>query len=671
MVAEQDPVERAQKLREELRNHNYRYYVLDDPDVPDAEYDRLLRELEDLERKHPDLVTPDSPTQRVGSEPVPGFGEVRHKVAMLSLANAFGADEIRDFDRRVRERLGVSDELEYFAEPKLDGLAISVRYQQGVLVQAATRGDGSRGEDVTHNVRTIRSVPLTLRGARLPEELEVRGEVFMEKSGFENLNRAMVEQGSKQFMNPRNAAAGSLRQLDPRLTATRPLTVFFYGVGYCSQALGANQEAVLEALRSFGLRVNGESLKVLGADGCIEYFDRLAASRAQLDYEIDGVVFKVNQFALQEQLGAVSRAPRWAIAAKFPAHEELTRVQDIEFQVGRTGALTPVARLAPVVVGGVTVSNATLHNIDELQRKDVRVGDHVVVRRAGDVIPEVVSVVRSKRRRGARKVKLPAKCPVCGSDVRRNEEEAVARCVGGLYCRAQRKEALKHFASRRAMDIEGLGDKLLEQLVERELIHSPADLYGLDEDTLAGLDRMAEKSARNLVRALEKSKRTTLQRFLFALGIREVGEATARGLAQHFGDLAPLMAADQEALEAVPDVGPVVAGNLRAFFAEQHNQDVIKALQEAGVSWPRVEAVDRSDSPLAGKSVVITGTLEDMTREGAKAAIMAVGGKVSGSVSGKTDFLVAGAKAGSKFKRAQSLGVTIIDEAGLRDLLGD
>lgn len=670
MAADQKTRRRADALTEELRAHNYRYYVLDDPDVPDAEYDRLLRELQALESRYPELVSPDSPTQRVGAEPVRGFGEVRHSVPMLSLANAFGDEEIIAFDRRVRERLKLDDEPEYFAEPKLDGLAISVRYENGKLVQAATRGDGSRGEDVTHNIRTIQAIPLRLRGDQPPAVLEVRGEVFMEKSGFAALNQAMAKAGNKQFMNPRNAAAGSLRQLDPRLTAERPLTVFFYGIGACSEQPGATQEAVLTALRELGLRVNRESRPVIGAAGCIAYFDDLAKRRDSLDYEIDGVVFKVNQLALQQRLGSVSRAPRWAIAAKFPAHEEITIVREVEFQVGRTGALTPVARLEPVVVGGVTVSNATLHNMDELQRKDVRVGDHVVVRRAGDVIPEVVSVVRGKRRRGARKVKLPRECPVCGSEVLRNEGEAVARCVGGLYCQAQRKEALKHFASRRALDIEGLGDKLLEQLVDRNLVTDPADLYKLQPETLASLERMADKSAGNLYAALEESKQTSLPRFLFALGIREVGEATARALAQHFGDLPELMSADQEALEAVPDVGPVVANNVQRFFAEPHNQQVITALREAGLKWPRESKPEHSNPSLAGQSFVLTGTLENLTREQARALIEAAGGKVSGSVSGKTDYLVAGARAGSKLKRARDLGVKVLDESELRDLLG-
>ncbi len=670
MVPEDKLRQRLQALRKALDQHNYRYYVLDDPEVPDAEYDRLMRELQALEAEHPELVVPDSPTQRVGAQPIDGFGEVRHAVPMLSLANVFDAAELADFDRRLRDKLEHETELEYFAEPKLDGLAISLRYVDGKLVQAATRGDGSRGEDVTHNARTIRAIPLSLRGKNIPEVLEARGEVFMEKAGFEALNRNMAAEGGKQFMNPRNAAAGSLRQLDPRLTAQRPLSVYFYGIGECSSILADAQDGLLAALRRFGLRVNPESRVVTGPGECQSYYEEMAGRRAALGYEIDGVVFKVNRLSLQEQLGFVSRAPRWAVAAKFPAHEEMTRVRDVEFQVGRTGALTPVARLEPVAVGGVTVSNATLHNMDELQRKDVRIGDWVVVRRAGDVIPEVVSVVRSKRPRSARKVHLPEQCPVCGSEVVRAEGEAVARCAGGLYCPAQRKESLRHFASRRAMDIEGLGNKLIEQLVDQELVANPADLFGLDVETLAGLERMAEKSARNLCTALEQSKATTLPRFLFALGIREVGEATALGLARHFGDLEPLMSAAETLLEEVPDVGPVVARHVRAFFDEPHNRKVISALREAGVRWPPVHAAT-GKSDLQGKTLVLTGTLSGMTRQQAKGRIEAAGGKVAGSVSSRTDYVVAGDKAGSKLTRARELGVTVLDEAGLRDLLND
>lgn len=669
MAASSKVRKRVKALHEALNHHNYRYYVMDDPEIPDAEYDRLMRELQALEDKHPELVVPESPTQRVGAGPVDGFGEVRHALPMLSLGNAFDVQELKEFDRRLRERLDSDDTLEYFAEPKLDGLAVSLRYEHGVLVRAATRGDGTRGEDVTHNVRTIKAVPLRLAGNSVPDILEVRGEVFMETAGFEALNKAMVEQGGKQFMNPRNAAAGSLRQLDPRLTAQRPLTVYFYGIGESSQSLADTQAGLLDSLRDFGLRTNPESEVVRGIAGCAAYYEEIGKRRNVLGYEIDGVVFKVNALSLQEKLGFVSRAPRWAVAAKFPAHEEVTRVRDVEFQVGRTGALTPVARLDPVKVGGVIVSNATLHNMDELTRKDVRIGDSVIVRRAGDVIPEVVSVVKGRRGKGAKIVRLPERCPVCDSDVVRAEGEAVARCAGGLYCPAQRKEALKHFASRRAMDIDGLGDKLVEQLVDRQLVASPADLYRLDLATLTDLDRMADKSARNLVKSLNKSKQTTLPRFLFALGIREVGEATALSLARHFGALEPLKSADEETLMQVQDVGPVVARHLRAFFDESHNQGVISELLAAGVSWPPMPRTVPAGKSLQGKTFVLTGTLATLTRQQAKSKIEALGGKVTGSVSARTDYLVRGENPGAKLKRARDLGVHILDETGLEALL--
>lgn len=669
MAASSKVRKRVKALHEALNHHNYRYYVMDDPEIPDAEYDRLMRELQALEDKHPELVVPESPTQRVGAGPVDGFGEVRHALPMLSLGNAFDVQELKEFDRRLRERLDSDDALEYFAEPKLDGLAVSLRYEHGVLVRAATRGDGTRGEDVTHNVRTIKAVPLRLAGNSVPDILEVRGEVFMETAGFEALNKAMVEQGGKQFMNPRNAAAGSLRQLDPRLTAQRPLTVYFYGIGESSQSLADTQAGLLDSLRDFGLRTNPESEVVRGIAGCAAYYEEIGKRRNVLGYEIDGVVFKVNALSLQEKLGFVSRAPRWAVAAKFPAHEEVTRVRDVEFQVGRTGALTPVARLDPVKVGGVIVSNATLHNMDELTRKDVRIGDSVIVRRAGDVIPEVVSVVKGRRGKGAKIVRLPERCPVCDSDVVRAEGEAVARCAGGLYCPAQRKEALKHFASRRAMDIDGLGDKLVEQLVDRQLVASPADLYRLDLATLTDLDRMADKSARNLVKSLNKSKQTTLPRFLFALGIREVGEATALSLARHFGALEPLKSADEKTLMQVQDVGPVVARHLRAFFDESHNQGVISELLAAGVSWPPMPRTVPAGKSLQGKTFVLTGTLATLTRQQAKSKIEALGGKVTGSVSARTDYLVCGENPGAKLKRARDLGVHILDETGLEALL--
>ncbi len=670
MAASSKVRQQLRALRDTLDHHNYRYYALDDPEVPDAEYDRLMRELQVLEERYPELVIPESPTQRVGTGPVQGFAEVRHRVPMLSLANALDNDELKEFDRKVRERLGATDLAEYMAEPKLDGLAVSLRYEQGRLVQAATRGDGSSGEDVTHNVRTIAAVPLKLVGNKVPEVLEARGEVFMDKAGFAALNASMAESGGKSFMNPRNAAAGSLRQLDPRLTAQRPLSVYFYGIGECSSALADTQAGLLRALRRFGLRTNPEARAVAGFDGCVAYFTEIGARREKLGYEIDGVVFKVNQIASQEVLGFVSRAPRWAIAAKFPAHEEMTRVRDVEFQVGRTGALTPVARLEPVKVAGVIVSNATLHNMDELGRKDVRIGDTVVVRRAGDVIPEVVSVVSRLRPKSARKVKLPSRCPVCGSDVMRLEGEAVARCAGGLYCAAQRKEALRHFASRKAMDIEGLGTRLIDQLVEKELVSNPADLYSLRVEDYSSLERMAEKSASKLMTALEKSKDTSLQRFLFALGIREVGEATALSLARHFGDLEPILGADVETLQSVSDVGPVVANHVHAFFAEPHNRYVISKLVEAGVRWQPLSATGgEQQGKFDGKRFVITGALETMTRDEARARILALGGRVSGSVSSKTDYLVCGDKPGSKLDKARALGIEIVEESRLQSML--
>ena len=669
MSAPAEKRKRVEELREEIRQHNYRYYVLNEPSVPDAEYDRLMRELEALEQKFPELQDPDSPTRRVGTTPVGEFGEVRHGVPMLSLANAFSEDELRDFHRRVIDRLELDEaegeQLVYHAEPKMDGVAVSLRYEDGRFVQGATRGDGTTGEDVTHNVRTIRSVPLRLRGSGYPRVLEIRGEVFMPKAGFEEFNRKAAEAGEKTFVNPRNAASGSLRQLDPRITAKRPLEIFVYGIGeYSGGELPDRQSGILEQLRDWGHRTCPETATVHGAEGCLGFYRQIAEKRDSLPYEIDGVVYKVDRLDQQRELGYVSRAPRWAIAHKFAAQEELTVVRDVEFQVGRTGAITPVARLEPVFVGGVTVSNVTLHNMDEIARKDVRIGDTVIVRRAGDVIPEIVSVVTERRPKNAKQVSLPGHCPVCGSAVERPEGEAVARCSGGLICAAQRKESLRHFASRRAMDVDGLGEKIIEQLVESGRVESPDDLYRLTAEELAALDRMGEKSADNLVAALEKSKETTLDRFLYALGIREVGEATAVNLARYFGDLDALMAADEEALEQVPDVGPIVASHIHAFFAEERNRKVIRALQELGVSWPKGEpaAAASESGPFAGKTVVLTGTLESMTRDEAKDLIRAAGGKVTGSVSKKTDFVVVGGNAGSKLEKAQSLGVEIVDE---------
>lgn len=660
--------QRVAELRAAIEHHNYLYYVLDAPEIPDAEYDRLLRELQGLEAQYPALITPDSPTQRVGAAPLKAFGEVRHELPMLSLGNAFSEEEVREFDRRAREGLDVT-EVEYSAELKLDGLAISLLYRDGVLVRAATRGDGVTGEDVTQNVRTIPNVPLRLRGSDFPPLLEVRGEVYLPKAGFAALNRRQAEQGEKTFVNPRNAAAGSLRQLDPRITAQRPLRMFCYGVGKVEgAALPSCHYDVLQRLKTLGFSVPAEVALVRGAEGCLEYYRRIGARRDALPFEIDGVVYKVNRYDQQQTLGFVARAPRWAIAHKFPAQEEMTTLLDVEWQVGRTGKLTPVAKLAPVFVGGVTVSNATLHNQDEIDRKDVRIGDTVIVRRAGDVIPEVAGVVLSRRPADARTVHYPPRCPVCGAEVERPEDEADARCSGGLYCPAQRKEAIKHFAGRRAMDIEGLGDKLVEQLVDQGLIRDAADLYALSQEQLAALERMGEKSAANRVAALEQSKSTTLARFLFALGIRDVGEATAQTLAQHFGTLENLLAADMAALQQVPDVGPVVAESILTFFRQSHNREVIDKLRQAGVHWPEV-VVERGAQPLAGKTFVLTGTLESMSRDQAKERLQALGAKVAGSVSKKTDYVVAGAEAGSKLAKAEELGVPVLDEAALMKLL--
>ena len=664
---------RAAELRDRIRHHNYRYYVLDDPEIPDVEYDRMFRELQALEDAHPELCTGDSPTQRVGGAPVEGFKEVRHLQPMLSLDNAFTADELVAFDRRVQDRLKTEDVIDYAAETKLDGTAISLLYEDGQLVRAATRGDGQTGEDVTHNVRTVESIPLKLRGKGYPPRLEVRGEIYMPKAGFAQLNARLSEGGVKTFVNPRNAAAGTLRQLDPKVAASRPLEFFAYGVGFFADgALPARHSEILAMLREWGVRVSPLTRVVAGAQGCQTYYDEMLEQRDDLPYEIDGVVFKVDTIALQQALGFVSRAPRWAVAFKFPAQEVTTVLNGVDFQVGRTGALTPVARLEPVFVGGVTVSNATLHNMDEIERKDVRVGDTVIVRRAGDVIPEVVKVVHERRRGNPDPVRLPDKCPACGSDIVRPEGQAVARCSGGLVCPAQRKEKLRHFASRRAMDIEGLGAKIVEQLVEQGIdgreIHDPADLYALTSDQLAQLERMGEKSANNLVAAIEQSKKTTLPRFLYALGIPEVGEVTAAALARHFNDLDTLMAAEVAELETVPDVGPVIAQHVYEFFHQDDNLKVIAALLQHGVSWP-VEISAGGAKPLSNMTFVLTGTLESMTRDEAKKRIEAAGGKVTGSVSKNTDYVVAGADPGSKLKKAEELGVVVLDEPGLLRIL--
>ena len=659
------------RLRADIDRHNYRYHVLDDPEVSDAEYDRLMTELRRLESDNPELVVPDSPTQRVGGTPVAAFAQVQHRVPMLSLDNAFEREDVIAFDRKVRERLETEREIDYACEPKLDGLAVSLTYRQGSLEVAATRGDGSIGEDVTHNIRTIQSVPLRLAGSGHPDLLEVRGEVVMSIPGFREMNRKAAEKGEKTFVNPRNAAAGSLRQLDPRLAASRPLEIFFYSAGVVEgRKMPGRHSDTLVLLRKWGLRTSPESRVVQGVEGLLAYYEDVGNRRSSLRYQIDGVVYKVDELQLQRELGFVARAPRWAVAHKFPADEEMTRVRAVEWQVGRTGALTPVARLDPVFVGGATVSNATLHNIEELQRKDVRIGDTVVLRRAGDVIPEVVKVMVEQRPPGALPVELPAKCPICGSDVEREEGEAIARCTGALVCPAQLKESLRHFASRRAMDIEGLGNKLVDQLVESGLVKDAADLFRLRAAQLSELDRMGDKSAAKLAEALERSKTTTLTRFLFALGIRDVGEATAESLVNHFRSLKALREAGVEAIEEVQDIGPITAAHVRAFMDESRNAGVIDQLVELGVRWPETAAQTTKGGPLEGKTFVLTGRLASLSRDEAGDLIRGAGGTVSGSVSKKTDFVVAGDEAGSKLKKANDLGLKILEEKEFLKLVG-
>jgi DNA ligase (NAD+) len=669
---------RARELREELERHNTAYYVLAAPTVPDAEYDRLFRELQQIEEQHPELRSPDSPTQRVGGAARSDLPEVRHAVPMLSIRTETDteASGAAAFDARVRRelKLGPDDPpVDYNAELKLDGLALSLRYEHGVLVRAATRGDGQVGEDVTPNARTIRSVPLRLQGAHLPPVLEVRGEVFMRRDDFEKLNDKQRAAGAKVFVNPRNAAAGFVRQLDSKVTASRPLSFFAYGVGEVQGwTLPPTQSALLDALRDFGVPVSPDRTIARGPDILMAFHTEIAARRDKLPFDIDGVVYKVNRLDLQQRLGFVSREPRWAVAHKFPPQEELTQVLDITVQVGRTGKLTPIAKLKPVFVGGVTVSNVTLHNADYMQTLDLQIGDTVTVRRAGDVIPQVVAVLTERRPHDARRYVMPTRCPVCGSAVVRDEGEADHRCTGGLFCPAQRKEALLHFAGRRALNIEGLGEKLVDQLVDGGLVHTPAELFDLSLDTLAGLDRMAEKSAANVRAELQKARHTTLERFIYALGIRHVGESTARDLALHFGSLDALMSADEESLLEVSDVGPVVAQSIAKFFAEPHNQQVIEALRKAGVTWPEGPRKPRAapaSGPFAGKTIVLTGTLPTYSRDEASAMILAAGGKVSGSVSKKTDYLLAGAEAGSKLDKARELGVPVIDEAQFNAML--
>lgn len=662
---------KLEQLKETLHYHAVRYYVEDSPEIPDAEYDRLMRELLEIEEMHPEWVTIDSPSQRVGGVPLDGFNQVQHEIPMLSLDNAFNDEEIDAFHRRMKERAIGTDISLFCCEPKLDGLAVSLMYQDGVLVQAATRGDGSTGENITENVRTISSIPLKLRGSDWPSRLEVRGEVFMPKAGFDKLNEQALKKGEKVFVNPRNAAAGSLRQLDSRITAQRPLAFYAYSVGVVEGAeLSKSHYERFLQLKNWGLPMCPETRKVDSLDEVKEYYQDIMSRRDALPYEIDGVVIKIDSIDAQEQLGFVARAPRWAIAYKFPAQEEITVLNDVEFQVGRTGAITPVAKLEPVFVGGVTVSNATLHNSDEVQRLGVKVGDSVIIRRAGDVIPQIVAVVQDRRPDDARDISFPSQCPVCDSPVKRIEGEAVIRCTGGLVCQAQRKEALKHFVSRKALDVDGLGEKVIEQLVEREMVETPADLFKLSAGVLTVLDRMGPKSAQNVVNALQASKETTLARFLYSLGIREVGEATAANLAQYFKTLTAVKEATYEQLIDVDDIGDIVAKHILAFFELENNQAVIQDLQDQGVHWPNIEAPEEGKSlPLDGLTVVLTGSLSQLSRSDAKAALQNLGAKVTGSVSKKTDILFAGENAGSKLAKAQDLGVEIKTEQDLLDLM--
>jgi len=679
--------DRAAELREQLHHHAHRYYVLDDPEIPDAEYDKLFQELQAIEAEHPELLTPDSPTQRVIGKVLDGFVPVRHAVPMLSIRTETDTEDSGAiaFDARVRRELELDENappIEYATELKFDGLAINLRYEHGILVQAATRGNGETGEDVTQNIRTIAQIPLRLRGAQAaPPVVEVRGEVYIRRDDFERLNerqRELIAKGAKNektFVNPRNAAAGAVRQLDPAIAAKRPLSFFAYGLGEVQGwDVPPTHSGLVDALQAMGMPVSSERAVVQGAPGLVEFHQRIGAKRDELPFDIDGVVYKVNDRALQQRLGFVSREPRWAVAHKYPAQEQMTRLLGIDIQVGRTGKLTPVAKLEPVFVGGTTVSNATLHNQDEIDRKDVRIGDTVIVRRAGDVIPEVVGVVADKRPADAQAfsiyTRLNGKCPVCGSEITREEGEVDWRCSGGLFCGAQRKQAILHFASRRAMDVEGLGDKLVDQLVDSGLIRTLPELYKLGVAKLIELERLGEKSAQNLVAGLEKSKQTTLGRFLFSLGIRHVGETTAKDLAKHFGSLDRIMDASVEQLLEVNDVGPVVAQSIHTFFAQPHNREVAEQLRACGITWEETDGTaDTSPKPLAGKTFVLTGTLPTLTRDDAKDLIEAAGGKVSGSVSKKTHYVVAGAEAGSKLDKAQELGVAILDEEGLKALL--
>lgn len=667
MTANKDVEDKAAQLREDINYHNYRYYVLDAPVISDAAFDKLMRELQALEQTYPELICPDSPTQRVGAAPLKQFGSIRHSVPMLSLDNAFTDQNVEDFDRRAREKLG-RERLEYAVEPKLDGLSVSLRYEHGVLLHAGTRGDGSVGENITANVRTIKSVPLKLQGKTWPAVLEVRGEVVINKTDFMRLNEDRIARHESVFANPRNAAAGSLRQLDSSITANRPLTFFPWGLGETSESIADTHSTMMQRLKAWGFKLGEESRLANGIAQCLEIYLDIGKRREALPYEIDGIVYKIDDFASREILGFTSRAPRWAIAHKYPAQEETTTVEKILPSVGRTGVITPVAMLNPVQVGGVIVSRATLHNLDEVQRKDVRESDTVVIRRAGDVIPEIVGVILEKRPHHTSIWRMPDQCPVCGAEVVRLPNEAAHRCVGGLYCAAQRIGAIRHFASRHALDIDGLGEKIIKQLVDTDLVKTIADIYQLTQTQLAGLERMGEKSADNLLRSIEKSKHTTLARFIYALGINQVGEATAKHLATHFGGIDALMQASEVALLEVQDVGPVVAASLHHFFAQAHNREVILRLREAGVSWEEGAPAARH-TPFANKTFVLTGALKSYSRNEAKERIEALGGKVAGSVSKKTDFVVVGEDAGSKLEKAQTLGVTLLDEQAFSDLL--
>lgn len=662
--------EKIKKLRKIIEEHNYRYYILEDPSISDAEFDRLFRQLQDLENQFPEFKTLDSPTQRVGIVPASAFQTVKHEVPMLSLNNAFSEEEVYAFDQRIKQRTSFSDTVEYVCETKLDGLAVALVYEDGLLVRGATRGDGVTGEEVTQNIRTIASIPLRLRGKDYPRILEVRGEVFLPLASFAAINERAQKEGQKVFSNPRNAASGSLRQLNPKITAERHLDFYGFSLGQVSDdfIFPVHHSEVLQRLKEWGIRISSETKTVKGVEACIAYYRQMEKRRDELPYEIDGVVYKVNNLQVQRELGYVSRAPRWAVAHKFPAREELTTVNAIEFQVGRTGIVTPVARLEPVFVSGVTVCNATLHNFDEAWRKDVRVGDTVVVRRAGDVIPEIVSVVKDKRPAKTKRLQLLKHCPVCGSDVVKPEGEAYAHCTGGLYCHAQLKESILHFASRRAMDIDGLGEKIVDQLLEKKLIKNVVDLYRLDLETIANMERMGEKSAQNLLNAIQKSKKTTLPRFLYALGIPNIGEATALNLAHHFASLEHLMDADEDKLQEVGDIGPVVATNIVAFFRQSHNRQVVNDLLRLGIEWPDIKQ-DMKTQPLLGKTFVITGTLDSMSRQDAKEKLQTLGAKVTDSVSAKTSYVVVGSEPGSKYEKAVKLGVEILDEAAFLKFL--